>query len=68
MREAARVLRPGGDLLIFNLSYRGDLDCDRADLAALAGDRFAVVRDGTRDLRLWDAPAFHLRRTREAGP
>jgi PAS domain S-box-containing protein len=59
--EEARVLRPGGTLAIFNFSYRGDLEADRADaarLARLAG--FQVLRHGTRDLRLWDGAAFHL--------
>ena len=42
--EAARVLRAGGDLVILNLSYRGDLESDRQDVnrlgstATLPGD------------------------------
>jgi SAM-dependent methyltransferase len=61
--EAARVLRAGGDLVILNLSYRGDLELDRQDacrLAAAAGLR--VLRNGTTDLRLWDGVTFHLRK------
>ena len=64
-QEAARVLKPSGHFLILNFSYRGDLDADRADilrLAARAG--FLVLRDGTRDLSLWDAVTFHLAKTR----
>jgi SAM-dependent methyltransferase len=60
--EAARVLRAGGDFVILNLSYRGDLELDRADarrLAQTAGLR--VVRNGAMDLRLWDGATFHLR-------
>lgn len=61
--DIARVLRPGGDCLILNVSYRGDLQQDRADLARLAGAAgLEVLRSGTRDLSLWDAAAFHLHR------
>jgi SAM-dependent methyltransferase len=58
--EAARVLRPGGDLVILNLSYRDDLGEDRRDLAALATGAFDLRRDGTREFRHWDGAAFHL--------
>ncbi len=58
--EAARVLRPGGDLVILNLSYRDDLGQDRRDLAALATEEFDIRRDGTREFRHWDGAAFHL--------
>jgi len=61
--EVARVLRAGGDFVILNLSYRGDLKLDRQDahqLAAAAG--FAILRNGTRDLELWDGATFHLRK------
>lgn len=63
VHEAARVLREGGRLAIFNYSYRGDLALDRADVAghaAAAGLR--IVRNGTCDLRLWDGAAFLLER------
>jgi SAM-dependent methyltransferase len=60
--EAARVLRPGGDLVVLNFSYRGDAAQDRADLSRLANAcGFAVVRDGTREFTLWDGLAFHLK-------
>ena len=64
VREAARVLRPGGRMLILNFSYRGDADADRADVARLAR-RFGlgVVRNGSRELALWDALAFDLVRS-----
>jgi ubiquinone/menaquinone biosynthesis C-methylase UbiE len=61
--EVARVLRAGGDCVILNLSYRGDLELDRQDarrLAETAGLR--VLRNGTTDLRLWDGATFHLRK------
>jgi SAM-dependent methyltransferase len=65
--EAARVLRAGGDFVILNLSYCGDLELDKQDarrLAEAAGLR--ILRNGTTDLRFWDGATFHLRKP-EAG-
>jgi SAM-dependent methyltransferase len=60
---AARVLRAGGDLVIFNFSYRGSLARDRADLHELAElCRFRVLTNGERPFTHWDGTAFHLRR------
>lgn len=64
IREAARVLRPGGRLVILNLSYRGDLNQDRADMstyAAVAG--LELIRNGSAEFTLWDAAAFELVKT-----
>ncbi len=59
--EAARVLRPEGDLVIFNVSYRDDPTEDLADLARFgAASGLTVRRANERLCRLWDAPAFHL--------
>jgi SAM-dependent methyltransferase len=59
--EAARVLKPAGHFLIFNYSYRGDPAFDRAEVARLAAmTGFTVLRDGTRDFRLWDGVSFLL--------
>lgn len=59
--EAARVLRPGGGLIVFNWSYRGDLARDAADATDLAGAHgFDVVRSAERPFAIWDAAGFHL--------
>jgi SAM-dependent methyltransferase len=63
MAEAARVLRRGGDLLVFNWSYRGDPGQDVAEAQALAAAfGFEVLRAGERPFTIWDAVGFHLRR------
>ena len=65
--EAARVLAPGGDLVILNFSYRADIEADRRDVAELAAAAaLDVVRNGTRELELWDGVSFALRRPGEA--
>lgn len=61
--EFARSLRPGGDLLVFNWSYRGNPAADIADARRLAAAHgFAVLRAGEAPFRLWDGVGFHLRR------
>ncbi len=60
--EAARILRPGGSLVILNFSYRGT-EADRSDLGRMARRAgLVVLRDGVRELPLWDGLAFWLRR------
>ncbi|HVF39076.1 MAG TPA: class I SAM-dependent methyltransferase, partial [Gemmatimonadaceae bacterium] len=61
--EAARVLKPGGHLVIMNYSYRGDDAADAEEVTRLARDYgFDVVTSAERPLTLWDGLAFHLRR------
>lgn len=60
LAELARVLRPGGDLLVFNWSYRGDGATDAAEAAGAPG--FVTLRSGERPFGIWDASGFHLRR------
>lgn len=61
--ECARLLSGEGWLLIFNFSYRGDLVGDMKDVACLAARfGFSVLRNGTKDLALWDGTTFLLRR------
>lgn len=61
--ETARVLRPGGDFVILNYSYRGDDDADQADISHLAKDYgFEVIVSGDHPFAIWDGSAFHLRK------
>lgn len=61
--ETARVLKPGGDLVILNYSYRGDDPADILEIARLAAaNELAVVLNGERPFVMWDAAAFHLRK------
>ena len=60
--DAARLLRPGGSFAILNYSYRGDIAADRADVATYAkAAGLVVLRNGTRDLTLWDGTSFLLK-------
>lgn len=61
LAELARVLRPGGDLLVFNWSYRGDEGADSREGAGAVG--FTCLRSGERPFAIWDASGFQLRRT-----
>jgi ubiquinone/menaquinone biosynthesis C-methylase UbiE len=63
--EVERVLKPQGDLVIFNYSYRGDDHADASDVARMAKDYgFDVVVSGERPFSIWDGSAFHLRKRR----
>ncbi len=60
---AARVLRPGGALVVLNFSYRGNQAADRADAAALAAAHgLTLEHDGIAPFSVWDGTAFVLRR------
>jgi SAM-dependent methyltransferase len=62
-REAHRVLREGGDFVLVNFSYRGDVAADRADVLRLAGaGGFDVLVSGWAPFAIWDGVAFHLAR------
>jgi SAM-dependent methyltransferase len=63
--DTARVLRVPGELVVLNLSYRGDPAADLADartFARLSG--LSLKRAGTSDLRSWDGQTFHFRKQR----
>jgi SAM-dependent methyltransferase len=61
--EIARVLRPGGDFVILEFSYREDRESDCRDVARLA-DRFGfeVIVNGSSPFTVWSGRAFRLRR------
>lgn len=64
LAEVARVLKPQGDLLVFELSYRGDPELDKADARRFAERLgFELLRNGTLDLVSWDGRTFHLHRS-----
>jgi SAM-dependent methyltransferase len=59
--EAARLLRPGGDLIVFNWSYRGDLARDAVEARELGGAAgFRLVRAGEQPFRIWNGAGFQL--------
>lgn len=61
--ESARILAPGGDLVIFNWSYRNDFPADSADFAtACRSAGLAALVVGDRPFTLWDGTLFHARR------
>lgn len=65
--EVSRVLRPGGDFVILNFSYRGDETTDKADVAVMATEYgFDVVLAGERPFEMWDGLAFRLKRNAKA--
>ncbi len=63
VRDAARVLRPGGALAILNLSYSSDQAADVVEAEHWAATHgFVASVLGTTPFALWDGRAFVLRR------
>jgi SAM-dependent methyltransferase len=61
--ESARVLRPGGELIILNYSYSEDEAADAKEIRALAsGNAFELIDVGLRPFELWDGVAFRMRK------
>jgi ubiquinone/menaquinone biosynthesis C-methylase UbiE len=61
MAAFARVLRPGGALIVFNWSYRGDPAQDAREAAALAeAHGFTLSRSAEQPFAIWDAAGFML--------
>lgn len=64
--EAARVLRPGGELVILHFSYRSDRARNREDAQALADlHGFELIVNGALPFRLWNGDAYRMRRLQE---
>lgn len=62
-RDAARVLRPGGDFVLLNYSYRNDPARDAEEVAGRArAAGLDIALNGETPFALWDGVAFHLRR------
>jgi SAM-dependent methyltransferase len=64
--EIARVLKPGGDFVLLNFSYRASRQADRRDVQRLCqtfGLDLAV--SGAQPFTVWDAEAYHIRRPDE---
>jgi SAM-dependent methyltransferase len=62
-REAARVLRAGGELGIFNFSYRDDIAADRREFEARCRDGgFELLTAGEQPFKIWDGVAFRARK------
>lgn len=63
VREAARLLRPGGALVILNYSYRDNVAADRREVRKLfPGCGLDLLVAGEQPLRLWDGILFHGRK------
>ncbi|HEX5717453.1 MAG TPA: class I SAM-dependent methyltransferase [Thermoanaerobaculia bacterium] len=61
--EITRVLRPGGDFVLFNYSYRASREADRRDVQRLCRSfGLELLVDGIQPFRLWDGEAYHIRR------
>jgi cyclopropane fatty-acyl-phospholipid synthase-like methyltransferase len=62
-REVARVLRPGGDFVIFNYAYGRSRAQDCAEVRELAASAgYLVQRLDETPFRIWNGIGFHLRR------
>jgi cyclopropane fatty-acyl-phospholipid synthase-like methyltransferase len=59
--ESARVLKPGGQLVILNYSDAEDADADANEVRTLSAENGLEVRlAGTRPFKLWDGVAFRM--------
>lgn len=61
--EITRVLRPGGDFVLLNYSYRASREADRRDVQRLCRSfGLDLLVDGTQPFQLWDGEAYRIRR------
>lgn len=69
VREAARVLRPRGELVILSFSYRHDRARDRQDVQALAQQHgFELLVNGELPFKLWNGAAYRMRSSGSGAP
>lgn len=62
LARLAEATSPSGDLLVFNWSYRGDLDEDVWEARRFAGAHgLDLVRSAERPFAIWDGLGFHFR-------
>ena len=62
--EAARVLVPDGELVVFNFSYRDDTEADRLEVRKLCrAAGFSLMMNGAQPFKLWDGVVFRMRRS-----
>jgi SAM-dependent methyltransferase len=67
LAEMRRTARPGGDVLVINWSYRGDLARDRADARAMAARHgLELLEAGAQPFAHWDGAVFRMRRPAHA--
>lgn len=63
LAEMRRVLRDDGEIVILNLTYRGDIEADRGDLLAIGGRRgLALAEVRPLPLQRWDGSLLQVRR------
>ena len=61
--EIGRVLQPGGDILILNLSYRGQPELDRMDAIRFGRENgLDLYCNGASELHTWDGRTLHWRK------
>lgn len=61
--EIARVLKPGGDFVLLNFSYRASRQADRRDVQRLCRTfDLQLAIPGSQPFRLWDAEAYLIHR------
>lgn len=62
-RESARVLRRGGEMVLFNYAYGRRRSANTREIHEIANATgFVVERSDQQALRMWDGVGYHLRK------